>query len=60
MMDKPFDCVEMKRRGAEDVQRRIAGMTREEELKFWRQQTDKLRERQAQARAKGQAPAHSD
>ena len=52
---KPFDCVEMKRRGAEHVQRQIAGMTPEEELEFWRKQTDKLRERQARARAEKQA-----
>jgi len=27
---KPFDCVEMKHKGAELVQARLAGMTREE------------------------------
>jgi hypothetical protein len=57
MTDKPFDCVEMKRRGAEEVQRQIAGLTREEELEFWRKQTDKLRERQTRARAQGKALA---
>ena len=57
MTDKPFDCVEMKRRGAEEVQRQITGLTREQELEFWRKQTDKLRERQARARAQRQAPA---
>ncbi len=50
--EKPFDCVEMKRRGAEHVQRQIAGMTREQELEFWKKQTEKLRELQARARAR--------
>lgn len=58
MTDKPFDCVEMKRRGAEEVQRQIAGMTREQELEFWHKQTDKLRERQARIRAQRQDPVH--
>ena len=51
MKPKPFKCVEMKRRGAEEVQRQIAGMSRDEELEFWREQTERLRERQARARA---------
>jgi len=57
MTNKSFDCVEMKRRGAEEVQRQIAGLTREQELEFWRKQTDKLHERQARACAQRQAPA---
>jgi hypothetical protein len=43
MKNKPFACVEMKGRGAEDVQRQIAGMTREEERESWHKQTEKLR-----------------
>ena len=46
MTKKAFDCVEMKRRGAELVRQRIAGMTPEQELEFWRKQTDELRKRQ--------------
>jgi len=43
---KAFDCVEMKRRGAEAVRRRLAGMTPEQELEFWRQETEDLRRQQ--------------
>ena len=39
---KMFDCVEMKRRGAEKVQRATQGMTREEELAFWSRGTAEL------------------
>lgn len=39
---KKFDCVEMKRRGAEKVQRATQGMTREEELAFGARGTAEL------------------
>ncbi len=48
---KTFDCVEMKRRGAEEVQRTLAGMTPEEELAFWQNGTEELRQKQSRARA---------
>ena len=32
---KTFDCVEMKRRGAERIYNQIANMTLEEQLAFW-------------------------
>jgi hypothetical protein len=41
-----FDCVEMKRKGAEVVQKQIAGMSLREELDYWRRKTDALRQRQ--------------
>jgi hypothetical protein len=43
MKKKTFDCVEMKHRGAASVQERVAGMSAEQELEFWRQQTEELR-----------------
>jgi hypothetical protein len=43
MKTKKFDCVEMKRLGAEKVQERIAGMTREEEIRFWKERSQHLR-----------------
>ena len=49
-MEKDFDCVEMKRRGQEALCRKLAGMTREQELEYWRRRTEELRERQRQAR----------
>ena len=50
MKTKTFDCVEMKRRGAAIVQQKIAGMTPQEELEFWREQTELLRRAQKEAR----------
>ena len=51
MTTKTFDCVQMKRRGAELVRQRLAGMTRQQQLEYWRQQTALLRRRQAAARS---------
>ena len=41
---KSFDCVEMMHKGADRVRQEVEGMTLEEELAYWRQQTDALRE----------------
>ncbi len=35
MTTKTFDCVEMKRQGAERLQKKLAGMTRDERLAYW-------------------------
>ena len=56
---KTFDCVEMKRRGAEKVRRATQGMTREEELAFWSRGTAELLEEQKalrQEKARPQSP----
>jgi hypothetical protein len=42
-MKKTFDCVEMMHQGAEQVRKQVEGMTLEEELIFWRAQTEALR-----------------
>lgn len=39
---KSFDCIAMKREGAIEVRKRLAGMSREEELRYWQQETDRL------------------
>ncbi|MFA7237380.1 MAG: hypothetical protein WC058_10990 [Phycisphaeraceae bacterium] len=49
---KPFDCVQMKRRGAEHVYEAVKGMTLEEEAAYWRGRTAKLRREQTQLRAR--------
>lgn len=49
---KDFDCVEMKRRGAEHVMALTEGMTREQELAFWAERTRRLQERAEAARRK--------
>ena len=45
MKKKDFDCVEMKRRGAEKIAERTKNMSRQQELEFWRQQTQAMRDR---------------
>ena len=45
-MKKAFDCVEMKRRGDEKVREAIGGMTVQEELRYWRDRTRRLRMQQ--------------
>lgn len=42
-MNKDFDCVEMKHKAAEKIQEKIAGFSTEDELKFWKKQTESLR-----------------
>ncbi len=46
MRTKTFGCVEMKRRGAAMVQEAIAGMEPQQESRYWRDQTERLRKRQ--------------
>ncbi len=38
-----FNCVEMKRRGAEKVAEKIKNMTKKQELIFWQKQTQQLK-----------------
>ena len=54
---KTFDCVEMKHRGAEEVQKTLAGMTPEEELAYWQSGTKDLRRRQEELRLLRQTEA---
>lgn len=37
------ECVALKRRGQEHVRQLLAGMSREEQLNFWRKQIERLR-----------------
>ncbi len=46
MKTKTFDCVEMKRHGAEKVQRNLAGLTTAEELAYWQTGTEELQRKQ--------------
>lgn len=54
---KTFDCVEMKRQGAAEVYETVKDMTPEEEVEFWRQQTEAMKRRQAEAIAPGERQA---
>lgn len=55
---KTFDCVEMKRRGAERIQSLTAGMTIEEQLDFWVKRTELLEKAQLAVRRKHKASAN--
>ena len=44
-MKKTIDCIEMKRAGARRLREHLAGMTRRQQLDFWRERTDALRRR---------------
>jgi len=42
MRNKSFDCVEMKRKGADKVQSNLNQLNRQQELEFWMKGTDDL------------------
>lgn len=46
MRPKTFDCVQMKRQGAEQVMKRLEGKTIQEQLEYWRKGTEELITRQ--------------
>jgi hypothetical protein len=52
MKTKTFDCVEMKHRGGQRIYEMVKGMTREEELAFWKAGTEELRARLEARRSK--------
>ena len=43
METKKFDCVEMKRKGAEFIYKKVENLTRAEQLKFWHTGDEELR-----------------
>ena len=43
MKTKEFDCVEMKHLGADIFRAKAAGLTKEQELRFWQEQSKRLR-----------------
>jgi hypothetical protein len=45
---KAFDCVEMKRRGAQRIYERTKDMTAEQEIAYWRERSRQFREEQGQ------------
>lgn len=52
MKKKTFDSVEMMHKGADRVRQQLEGLTLEEELSYWRQQTDALRQLKREAEDK--------
>ena len=43
---KTFNCVEMKRRGAEIIYKQVATLTAKEQLIFWQKRNELLKKRQ--------------
>ena len=52
MKIRTFDCVQMKRRGAELVYKQLEGKSFEQQLEYWQKGTDQLKELQRQAKGK--------
>ncbi len=50
MKNKTFDCVEMKRQGALRVHEILKDMTVQQQIEYWRQQTELMRQRRAEIR----------
>ena len=50
MVTREPKCVQWKRRGAERVAAQTSGLSPEQELKFWQEQTKQLKALQAEAR----------
>jgi len=44
MKNKRFDCVEMKHKGAEQVGQAIAGLSKEQQIDYWRRGSEALRQ----------------
>ena len=53
MKARNFDCIQMKQFGAARVQEQTATLTREQELHFWQERSQYLRQRQASLRIDG-------
>lgn len=49
MKNKSFDCVEFQDRAGERIYEQLKGMSIQEQLEFWRKQTEILRELQQAA-----------
>lgn len=46
MKTKTFDCVRMKRQGAERVMKQLEGKSFQEQLEYWQKGTEDLKRRQ--------------
>lgn len=61
MKTKTFDCVEMKRRGAERIHERLKNMTLEQKIDYWRRRSQAFRaeqEREVSRRKTPHRPTH--
>ena len=56
MKTKVFDCVRMKRQGAEQVMKQLEGKSLQEQLEYWQKGTEDLKRRQQKFKKKGDHP----
>jgi len=56
MKNKSFDCVEMKRQGAEKVHQKIVSLSMEQQLEYWRKGSASLRQIMKPAKETGKRP----
>ena len=49
MKNKSFDCVEMKRKGAEAIYRKVSSLSIEQQLEYWHEGSATLRQQIKQA-----------
>ncbi len=59
MVTREPKCVQWKRRGAEQVAAQLSGLSPEQELKFWKKQTERLKLLQTEARKRHKQPANA-
>lgn len=52
MIKKNFDCVELQHKGGQYVKSLTAGMSSEEELKFWEKEMKRIQKKQATLKRK--------
>ena len=57
---KSFDCIEMKRRGAQRIYEATKDMTLEQELAYWRERSRQFREEQERLSPKPPRPSIHD
>ncbi len=56
MKTKTFDCVRMKRQGAEQVMKQLEGKSFQEQLEYWQKGTEDLKRHQQKLKEKGARP----
>jgi len=56
MKTKTFDCVEMKRRGAQRIHEITKDMTLEQKVAYWRERSRQFREEQERVAARNARP----
>jgi hypothetical protein len=60
MKTKTFDCVEMKRRGAQRIYEATKDMTFEQEVAYWRERSRQFREEQERLTKESKRPSIYD